>query len=257
MLAWPTSDFLVWLLLGKQPGFSRRNSNFQEKDAPFRPVLAAHALHRPNLHIPINESAAHRELWRGRSPRIPPRFARTAQLPVHITLMSQQAIARVSRRAAGRWQRGHPWIYRSDVMAAPDVAAGAVRVLDEQGRFLGRALWSPTSQISLRMLTSDDRAIDTGFWRERISAAVSYRETLHIAGSAYRLIHGEADGMPSLVVDKYGDYLVAQFLSAGLEAFRADIVNALRERVAARGLLARNDPAVRGHEQLTQTTELL
>ena len=171
--------------------------------------------------------------------------------------MSQQAIARVSRRAAGRWQRGHPWIYRSDVTAAPDVAAGAVRVLDEQGRFLGRALWSPTSQISLRMLTSDDRAIDTGFWRERISAAVSYRETLHIAGSAYRLIHGEADGMPSLVVDKYGDYLVAQFLSAGLEAFRADIVNALRERVAARGLLARNDPAVRGHEQLPQTTELL
>ncbi|HEX6559985.1 MAG TPA: class I SAM-dependent rRNA methyltransferase [Longimicrobiales bacterium] len=163
----------------------------------------------------------------------------------------------VSRRGATRWLRGHPWIYRSDVTHAPDAAAGAVRVFDDADRLIGTALWSPTSQISLRMLTRDDRRIDADFWRTRINAAAEYRESLHIDANAYRVVHGEADGMPSLVVDKYGDYLVAQFLSAGVEAFRDDIVNALRERMASKGLLARNDPAVRVHENLPQTTELL
>jgi 23S rRNA (cytosine1962-C5)-methyltransferase len=86
-----------------------------------------------------------------------------------------------------------------------------VRVQDESGRFIGAALWSPTSQISLRMLTREDRAIDADFWRERVAAAVAYRESLGIEASAYRVVHGEADGMPSLVVDRYGDYLVTQY----------------------------------------------
>lgn len=169
----------------------------------------------------------------------------------------QNESARVSRRAAARWQRGHPWIYRSDVMQSPDAAAGAVRVLDEEHRPIGMALWSPASQISLRMLTRQPRAIDAAFWRERIAAATAFRDTLQIDGSAYRIAHGEADGMPSLVVDRYGDYLVAQFLSAGLEAFRSDIVAALVEQFSPRGILARNDPAVRTHERLDRTIELL
>lgn len=165
--------------------------------------------------------------------------------------------ARVSRRGAARWLRGHPWIYRSDLTSAPSCAAGAVRVYDESGRIVGTALWSPTSQISLRMLTRDDHVIAAGFWRERIAAAISYRESLGIDANAYRVVHGEADGMPSLVVDRYGDYLVAQFLSAGIEAFRPDIVGALVDLLAPKGLLARNDPAVRVHENLTQSIELL
>ena len=165
--------------------------------------------------------------------------------------------ARVSRRAATRWLHGHPWIYRSDVVRAPSASAGAVPVEDEQGRLLGTALWSPTSQISLRMLTRDQRAIDAAFWREKIDAAVSYRDSLSIDGNAFRIVHGEADGMPSLVVDRYGDHLVAQFLSAGLEAFRTDIIAALIDRVRPKGLLARNDVAVRTHEQLPLETVLL
>lgn len=165
--------------------------------------------------------------------------------------------ARVSRRAKTRWQQGHPWIYRSDIVRAPDAPAGAVRVEDETGRSLGRALWSPTSQISLRMLTRDERAVDAAFWREQIDAAVTYRESLSIDGNAYRVVHGEADGMPSLVVDRYGDYLVAQFLSAGLESFREDIVAALVDRLKPKGLLARNDVAVRTHEKLPLETVLL
>ncbi|MGQ0561133.1 MAG: class I SAM-dependent rRNA methyltransferase [Gemmatimonadota bacterium] len=168
-----------------------------------------------------------------------------------------RAIARVSRRGALRWLHGHPWIYRSDVIGPPNAPAGAVSVMDDRGRSIGTALWSPTSQISLRMLTSDDRAIDASFWRERIASAVEYREALAIDGNAYRVIHGEADGLPSLVVDRYGDHLVAQFLSAGLEHFRAEIVAALLERCQPKGLLARNDVAVRAHERLPLTTELL
>ena len=166
-------------------------------------------------------------------------------------------IARVNKRAAGRWFRGHPWIYRSDLLAAPAAPAGAVHVLDDRGDFLGTALWSPTSQISLRKLTDDDQPIDDVFWGERIAAAARYRESLGIDASAYRLLHGEADGTPSLVVDKYDDYLVAQFLSAGLEAYREDIVAALKAELRPAGILARNDPAVRVHENLPQITELL
>ncbi len=166
-------------------------------------------------------------------------------------------VARVSRRGANRWFSGHPWIYRSDVLQAPAVPAGAVHVVDERGDFLGTALWSPTSQISLRMLTEDDQPIDDVFWRERVEAALSYRRSLDINASAYRLLHGEADGTPSLVVDKYDNYLVAQFLSAGLEAYREEIVAALVAELKPAGILARNDPAVRVHENLPQNTELL
>ena len=166
-------------------------------------------------------------------------------------------VAQVNRKGATRWLKGHPWIYRSDVARAPKTPSGAIHVVDENNRFIGTALWSPTSQISLRMISHDDVPIDANFWRERIDKAVTYRESLEIDANAYRAIHGEADGIPSLVVDKYDDYLVAQFLSAGLEVFRDDIVNALRERLNPKGLLARNDPPVRVHEQLPQTTELL
>jgi 23S rRNA (cytosine1962-C5)-methyltransferase len=166
-------------------------------------------------------------------------------------------IARVSRRGANRWLSGHPWIYRSDVLQAPAAPAGAVHVMDERGDFLGTALWSPTSQISLRMLTEDDQPIDDVFWRERIAAAAAYRHTLNIDANAYRVLHGEADGTPSLVVDKYDNYLVTQFLSAGLEAYRAEIVEALVQELKPEGILARNDPAVRIHESLPQATELL
>ena len=166
-------------------------------------------------------------------------------------------VAQVSRRGANRWFSGHPWIYRSDITRAPSVEAGAVHVVDERGDFLGTALWSPTSQISLRMLTESDEPIDDVFWRDRIAAAVAYRNSLNVDGNAYRVLHGEADGTPSLVVDKYDNYLVTQFLSAGLEAYREEIVEVLKQTLQPAGILARNDPAVRVHEQLPQSTELL
>lgn len=168
-----------------------------------------------------------------------------------------EAVARASRRGAARWSAGHPWIYRSDVTGVPATGPGVVAVEDDRGRSIGMALWSPASQISLRMLTRDRREVDASFWRDRIARAVSYRARLAPDATAYRLVHGEADGTPSLVVDRYGEYLVVQLLSAGLEAARAEVVEALVAELGPAGILARNDVAVRAHERLDQHTELL
>jgi len=166
-------------------------------------------------------------------------------------------IARVTGRGAARWRRGHPWIYASDVVKRPAGPAGAVRVVDERGDWVGIGLWSPASTISLRMLTSVDRVIDAEFWAERIDAALSYRAALDPDATAYRLVHGEADGLPTLIVDRYGDVLVVQFLSAGLEVFRDEIVEILRDRWAPAGILARNDVPVRRLEGLPLEVEVL
>jgi 23S rRNA (cytosine1962-C5)-methyltransferase len=169
--------------------------------------------------------------------------------------MSEVGRAVVTGRGAGRWQRGHPWIYRSDVSERPAVEAGAVRVEDQGGRVLGMGLWSPSSQITLRMLTREERAIGASFWSERMAVAVERRRG--VAATAWRAVHGEADGLPSLVVDVLGDVVVIQLLSAGLEAYRGAIVDAVREHLAPTGILARNDVGVRAHEELSLETELL
>lgn len=169
--------------------------------------------------------------------------------------MSEMGRAVVTGRGAGRWQRGHPWIYRSDVAERPEVGAGAVRVEDEGGRILGMGLWSPSSQITLRMLTRDERAMDASFWSDRIGVAIGRRRG--IDATAWRAVHGEGDGLPSLVVDVLGEVVVVQLLSAGLESYRGWIVDALRGHLSPVGILARNDVAVRGHEELPLETELL
>lgn len=132
-----------------------------------------------------------------------------------------------------------------------------MQVVDEAGGRVGTALWSPASQIALRFLSRSDVTPDAAFWRERIAAAVRYRETLAPDANAYRLVHAEADGLPSLIVDRYGDHLVAQLLSAGLEAYRTGIVAGLIETCAPAGILARNDVPVRRLEQLGEGVELL
>src|SRR5690348_15747597 len=135
----------------------------------------------------------------------------------------------VSNRGARRWDAGHPWIYRSDVVERPTTEAGAVRVTDQRGKPLGVALWSPRSEISLRLLDRDaDATIDAAWWRRRLEHVLGKRAGLDEQASAYRLVHGEGDGLPSLIVDRYDRWLVVQLMSAGLERFRTDLVSALR-----------------------------
>ena len=156
---------------------------------------------------------------------------------------------RVAARGAHRWLRGHPWIYRSDAGAGP-AAPGLVRVTDEQGRFLGTALWSPHSEIRLRLLERTDRPIDEAWWRERLAAARARRPP--VDGTAWREVHAEGDGLPSLVVDRYDRWLVVQLLSAGLETMRTSILDALEAVHAPGGILLRHDVAVRRREQLAE-----
>ena len=166
--------------------------------------------------------------------------------------------ATVSGRGAQRWARGHPWIFRSDVTRAPKAPAGAVRVRDDRGRWLGTALWSPTSEISLRLVDSDAGAVlDTSWWEARIGRALARRSELLNETTACRLVHGEGDNIPSLVCDRYDRWLVVQLLSAGLEAFRDVIVDVLRTATQAEGILARNDVALRSREGLTRETVAL
>lgn len=164
----------------------------------------------------------------------------------------------VTPRGAGRWQRGHPWIYRSDVSRRPAVPAGAVRVLDARGKPIGVALWSPTSEISLRLLDRDPAArIDAPWWHRHLAAAIARRAPLEQVTNACRLVHGEGDGLPSLIADRYDRWIVLQVMSAGLEQYRADIVAALLELERPAGILARNDVPLRRKEGLSLDSELL
>jgi 23S rRNA (cytosine1962-C5)-methyltransferase len=158
--------------------------------------------------------------------------------------------ARVSARGAERWTRGHPWIFRSDVETSPD-APGLVAVTDHRGKFLGQALCSPRSEIRLRLLEPTERVVDAAWWRERLAAALARRSG--IDATAYRVVHAEGDGLPSLVVDRYDRWLVVQLLSAGLETMRAAILEALVDVCAPAGILLRHDSPVRRREGLDET----
>ena len=164
----------------------------------------------------------------------------------------------VSAKGAGRWQRGHPWIYAGDVVESPGDAAGVVAVRERNGRPLGVALYSPASQIALRLLDRNPAAlVDAAWWRARIGAAIARRSAVRDVASAYRLVHGEGDALPSLVVDRYDRWLVIQLMSAGLEACRGEIVDALVQLASPAGILARNDVTLRAKENLLLGVELL
>jgi len=158
------------------------------------------------------------------------------------------AIAVVTAKGAERWKQGHPWIYRTDVAEDPGKVPGIVRVTDRRGRFIGQALYSPKSEIRLRLLTRGEEAVDAAWWGERITAAA--RRRAGIEASAWRAVHAEGDGLPSLMIDKYGPWVVAQLLSAGLESARDDVVAGIRTALTPDGVLLRNDAGVRRHEGL-------
>jgi 23S rRNA (cytosine1962-C5)-methyltransferase len=160
--------------------------------------------------------------------------------------------ARVTARGAERWVRGHPWIYRSDVERHPP-DPGLVPVEDQRGRFLGQGLLSPSSEIRLRLLERTDRAVDAAWWRERLERAAARRAG--IDATAWRVVHGEGDGLPALVVDRYDRWIVAQILSAGLEPMRQQILDALVGLFAPEGILLRHDVPARRRERLPEGIE--
>ena len=187
----------------------------------------------------------------------------------------------ISARGEQRVREGHPWIYRSDVVEVDAEGGEIVQVIAmsqpaapkqqrrdrgpaaperqrrDRGRTLGYALFSDRSQIPIRMLSRGEAAADDALVRRRLETALHYRDSLKLDADAYRLVHGEADLLPSLVVDRYGEYLVLQALSQGMDRLMPTITRFLVELVQPAGILARNDPKVRLLEGLEQSVEVL
>jgi 23S rRNA (cytosine1962-C5)-methyltransferase len=163
----------------------------------------------------------------------------------------------ISPRGEDRLRGLHPWIYRSDLAEVHADAGDIVAVRNRRGQMLGQAFYSDRSQIAIRMLTYGEAPADHALIRRRLETAIQFRSTLQIDASAFRLVHGEADLLPSLIVDRYGDYLVVQTLSQGMEKLTPAIVDALQGIVAPRGILARNDPRTRVLEGLEQRVDVL
>lgn len=165
---------------------------------------------------------------------------------------------RVNRKAADRVAAGHPWIFASDILDRGKAAAGdAVKVIDPQGAALGTAHYSDSSQISLRLLDRRIRNIDRAFYLERIASAEAYRKRVVASSNAYRLVHGEADQLPGLVIDRYGGYFTIQTLDQGMDRAKADIASCLEELFAPEGIVERNDVAVRKRESLPLSSGVL
>jgi 23S rRNA (cytosine1962-C5)-methyltransferase len=163
----------------------------------------------------------------------------------------------ISARGEQRVRAGHPWIYRADVVDVSATSGDIVEVLGPRHRRIGDALFSDRSQISIRMLTVGDEAADDLLLRARLERAIRFRESLALDATAYRLVHGEADLLPSLVVDRYDGYLAVQTLSQGMDRLLPVITSMLVDLLTPAGILARNDPRVRVLEGLPQSIDVL
>jgi 23S rRNA (cytosine1962-C5)-methyltransferase len=163
----------------------------------------------------------------------------------------------ISARGEQRLRSGHPWIYRADVTAVDAAGGDLVDVLGPRARLLGSALFSDRSQIAIRMLAPGGPVDLPALIHARLERAIAFRTSLALDATAYRLVHGEADLLPSLVVDRYGDYVVLQALSQGMDRLTPLVVESLTTLLRPAGILARNDPKVRGLEGLEQRVDVL
>jgi 23S rRNA (cytosine1962-C5)-methyltransferase len=147
--------------------------------------------------------------------------------------------------------RRHPWIFESAIARGAADAGETVRVESHEGQFLAWASFSPASQIRARVWSFDEtQRIDAAFFRLTCARAVSARQRFDIQSDALRLVHGESDGLPGLIVDRYGDTLVAQFLSTGAERWKAVLADALLAATGLTRLYERSDASGREREGL-------
>ena len=176
---------------------------------------------------------------------------------------SRVGTVKVSPRGATRLKSGHVWVYRSDIVSADDVSPGSlVTVTDQRGKPLGTALYSSSSQIAIRMIAREAVSDFPALLRQRIRAAVSYRNTVVPAAgdgetNAYRVVFSEADFLPGLIVDRYNDILSLQILTQAMDAepVREAVVSELSEQLkpsagVSISIVERVDPRVRELEAL-------
>jgi len=155
-------------------------------------------------------------------------------------------------------RNGHPWVYSGAVAAVQgEGGPGAVaEVASAEGRLLGRGTWNPHTSIAVRMLTRGAEPVDAALVRRRLESALRLRALVRDADAA-RLVHGEGDALPGLVVDRYADFLVCQFLTAGAEAMKPLVVDLVTELLAPRGVFERSEGSVRTAEGLARSTGVL
>jgi 23S rRNA (cytosine1962-C5)-methyltransferase len=155
-------------------------------------------------------------------------------------------------RHEGRLVAGHPWVYRGDVARLDGSwrAVEAVTVLDAAGHLLGRGFYNPRPQIVCRLLTRGDEPVDGAFFRRRLEAAWRFRQALGYDGNAGRLVASEGDGLPGLVVDRYGEILVLQALTLGIEQHASTLAALAAEVTGARAVYRRADAAAAAIEGL-------
>jgi 23S rRNA (cytosine1962-C5)-methyltransferase len=152
-------------------------------------------------------------------------------------------------------ERHHPWVFESSIASGKADVGETVRVQSRDGRFLAWAAYSPASQIRLRAWSFDEHErIDSTLFARRIGQAIALRARLPIASDALRLVHGEADGLPGLIVDRYGDVLCVQFLAAGVERFKPTIVESLLKASGVKRIYERSDANSRALEGLKEST---
>jgi 23S rRNA (cytosine1962-C5)-methyltransferase len=157
----------------------------------------------------------------------------------------------ISAKGLARVHAGHLWIYRSDVTGRPGVESGSVvRVVDQRRQFVAWAHYGAESEITLRLLSREEPAIDRDFWLARLRAAAGWRERIVSDTDAYRMVHGEGDLLPGLIVDRYGDCFVIQTLTRGMDALKSMWVEMLVEEFQPRLIVERNDAKVRRLEGL-------
>jgi len=166
----------------------------------------------------------------------------------------------ISARAVARLRAGHAWVYRSDLVSADGIGPGAlVRVVDERGRAWGTALYSSASQIDIRMLSPGPVENFPALIRERLLAAIRYRDQVVSEPDACRLVFSEADFLPGLIVDRYNDVLTTQVLTQAMdsEAARQAVISILAEQLSPAGIVERVEGRVRELEQLAPRANAL
>ena len=164
----------------------------------------------------------------------------------------------LNKKINPRIAQGHPWIYNNEVdrIAGPIEAGDIVEVYFFDGQLAGRGYINPNSQIIIRLLTRKREEIDAPFFYEKIKTAWAYRQQLGYTENC-RLVFGEADGLPALIIDKFNDYFVLQTLSLGIDIWKPAIVDALQKIFSPKGIYERNDVPVRELEGLTQVKDFL
>lgn len=162
------------------------------------------------------------------------------------------AVVQLKKGMHHRVAAGHPWVYRTEILEVNGKydPGDVVDVVDFRGRFTGRGYINPASQITVRILTWREEQIDEGFFRRRLAEAFQYRQRILPGEDSYRLVFGEADSIPGLIVDKFGGYLVIQTLALGIDRWKEAIVAALTDLLSPEGIYERNDAPVRDLEGL-------